>query len=93
MGSPDLLKVPIDDGTTKKTDWQSLAVGIFIGYLLTLGWVWYNNRNDKPDDWCNGMPTSEQAFYCHDLYQKYVDYVKWQNENYGDRPGSNETPF
>lgn len=83
METPDLFKIPLNDGATKKTDWQSLAVGIFIGFLLTLGLTWYMNKDDREYAWCSHL-SGGKADYCLDLYQESIENQKRFYEKYGD---------
>lgn len=67
----------------KPKDWESFAVGIFIGFILTLISQWYIHMHDNPYDWCSDLPMSESS-YCMDLYDKSIDYQKSMYEKYGD---------
>lgn len=50
-------------------DLQSVAVGIFLGYLLTLLITWYANKDRQPYDWCFYLNESKSN-YCVDLYDQ-----------------------
>lgn len=83
MQNHDLIKVPIDGALSKKTDWESLVAGVFIGWLLTLGWMWWNGRNEKPYDWCFNLP-SNKSEYCADLYDQSIKYQEQFYKKYAD---------
>ena len=74
----------------KPIEWQSFAIGIFAGFILTLILTWYINKDNHPADWCSNLPKLE-ANYCLDLYWKSVDYQKKFYEKYGEPPGSQDT--
>ena len=65
----------IEEHENKPIEWQSLAIGLFVGFILTLVLVWYINRDKHPEDWCNNLSISD-AKYCSDLYWKSVDRQK-----------------
>lgn len=65
-------------------DWQSVAVGIFIGFALTLAMQWYMTKDDNPYDWCSYL-SKDKSSYCMKLYeqstkemQKYSEYQEAQ---------------
>ena len=50
-------------------DLQSVAVGIFVGFILTLVFNWYMTKDDKPYDWCFYLNRTKSS-YCVDLYDQ-----------------------
>lgn len=62
------FKVPLKE-YYQDLDWQSVGVGVFAGFILTLALNWYTTRNDKPYDWCFYLEQSKSD-YCIDLYDQ-----------------------
>lgn len=85
------FKAPIQENSNKSIDWQSFAVGVFVGFISTLAIFWYINRNDNPYGWCFYLDKTKSS-YCVDLYeqatkkmQKYSDIQETQNDGgFGD---------
>lgn len=90
MSEPGLPHIPIKE-PTPKTDWQSLMVGVFIGYLLTLGWSWYTDKDKLPYDWCFHL-SEGKAEYCTGLYNESVDNQRRFYEEHGD-PNEGIDPY
>jgi hypothetical protein len=53
----------------EKQDWQSIGIGVFVGFILTLILMWYVNKDKKPYDWCFYLDSAKSS-YCVDLYEQ-----------------------
>ncbi len=77
----------------EQQDWQSIGIGVFTGFILTLLLVWYTGKDKKPYDWCFYLDRAKSS-YCVDLYdqatkkmQERSDYEQAEQDGvypYGD---------
>lgn len=74
----------------EQQDWQSIGIGVFVGFILTLALNWYMTSNDKPYDWCFYLDRVKSS-YCIDLYDQATK--KMQERSVYDEQQRGVSPF
>ncbi len=68
-----------NDYNYKPMEWQSFAVGIFVGFIITLIFSWYITKDEVPYSWCFYLSESKSE-YCVDLYNQATEEMQKESE-------------